>query len=306
MVKMIVTGSSSPLLKTLEYLVPDKRVEVVHVFLDENQDAEAMDLCRRNSLAFDDAAVLNTSAGLKIMNSTAFHWLLSVNSTVILGSDLLHLAEKGALNLHPGKLPEYAGLHTHQWAIRNGEKTFGVTLHHMEPGIDTGDIAFQQTFPVKPSDTGLSLYLKCLREGIKLVKEAVDYMAEGHILPAISQDLSKRKLYTHKMALNSRIDWYLAAEKIFDFIRAADYAPFQSPTYIPYTAFAGKRIYIIKAEVVADTLKPGEIRFTSDEDIIVGTSSGSLKLKKMLDENRKLISAEQFRRIVNAKNPFFE
>ncbi|MGM0567305.1 MAG: methionyl-tRNA formyltransferase [Bacteroidota bacterium] len=306
MIKLLVTGSSSPLLKTLEYLVPDERVKLMHVFLDKNQDAEAMDFCDSNKIPFDDAALLKSGSGLQMLREKPFHWLLSVNSTVILNSDVLSLPEKGALNLHPGKLPEYAGLHTHQWAIRNGETTFGVTLHHMEPGIDTGDIAFQQIFPVKPRDTGLSLYLKCLREGIKLVRKALDYMVEDRPLPAISQDLSKRKLYTHKMALNGRIDWHQPAETIFNFIRAADYAPFQSPTYIPYTAFAGKRICITKAEVVDDMLKPGEIRFTRDADIIAGASSGSLKLKKMLDENQKLISAEQFRRIVNPKNPFFE
>src|SRR5712692_6385946 len=47
-------------------------------------------------------------------------WLLSVNNTAILPGRLLAMCRHGALNLHPGLLPEYAGLHTHQWAIRNG------------------------------------------------------------------------------------------------------------------------------------------------------------------------------------------
>jgi len=306
MIKMMITGSSSPLTKTLEYLVPDDRVKVLHVFLDKSHDADAMDLCHDNSIPFEDAAVLNSDTGLQIMRSNSFQWLLSVNSTVIISREVLSFPQKGALNLHPGKLPEYAGLHTHQWAIRHGETSFGVTLHYMKPGIDTGDIVLQQTFPVKRRDNGLTLYMKCLREGIKLIREALDYMAEQKPLPAIPQDLSQRKLYTHKMALNGRIDWQQPAEAIFNFIRAADYTPFQSPTYTPYTAFAGRRIYITKAEVVSDSLPPAGIKFTDKQDIRVGAISGSLKLKKLLDENKKEFSPERLREMFNHKKPFFE
>lgn len=306
MIKMIIAGSSSPLLKSLEYIVLDGRVKVLHVFLDRKQDAAAMDLCQNNKISFDDASVLNSDTGFQIMRSISFHWLLSVNSTVLISPAVLSLPQKGALNLHPGKLPEYAGLHTHQWAIRHGETTFGVTLHHMEPGIDTGDIALQRSVSVKPRDTGLSLYLKCLREGINLIREALNYLAAQRPLPAIPQDLSKRKLYTHQMALHGRIDWQQPAVEIFNFIRAADYTPFQSPTYVPYAVFAEKRIYITKAEVVSESLLPGRIKFVDNRDILTGTTSGSLKLKKLHDENKKVLTTERLREMFYQKNSFFE
>ena len=60
-------------------------------------------------------------------------------------------------NLHPGPLPQYAGLNVPSWAIYNGEVTHGVSLHRMDSGIDTGPIAYQASVLIGPRDTGLSL-----------------------------------------------------------------------------------------------------------------------------------------------------
>ena len=49
----------------------------------------------------------------------------------------------GSFNLHPGPLPEYAGLNVPSWAIYEGEKrSHGVTVHWMDEGVDTGPIAW--------------------------------------------------------------------------------------------------------------------------------------------------------------------
>ena len=75
-------------------------------------------------------------------------WLINVNSTMIIPAEVLALFEGRSLNFHPGLLPEYAGLHTHQWAIRNGEREFGVTVHRMEQKIDAGAIVGKLRFPI--------------------------------------------------------------------------------------------------------------------------------------------------------------
>jgi len=72
--------------------------------------------------------------------------LLNVHSLYIVPKAVLRVPAHGAYNLHPGALPEYAGLNAPSWAIYHGEAFHGVTLHRMEPGIDTGPIAFQTRF----------------------------------------------------------------------------------------------------------------------------------------------------------------
>lgn len=62
------------------------------------------------------------------------------------------------LNIHPAPLPEYRGCNSYAHAIINGETEYGVTLHYMNEGVDTGPIIDSPRFPIGPEETGKSLY----------------------------------------------------------------------------------------------------------------------------------------------------
>lgn len=250
------------------------------VLLDARNDGQAIRWCEKNNVPWQPSDFIKTKEGLEWAKKLTPDWLLSINSTLILSADVLAIPAKGALNLHPGKLPEYAGLHTHQWAIRNGETEFGVTVHHMVAGLDTGPIAFQSVFAISETDTGLSLYLKCIAEGTKLMQLAIEHILSGNTIPSVDQDLSKRHLYTNKMAEDGRIHWQNGTKQVLDFIRAADYAPFQSPTYIPKTTIYDETYFVLKVDRSIEVLTAGKIA-VKDEKIIVGTGDGSLQLVKL-------------------------
>ena len=63
----------------------------------------------------------------------------------------------GAINCHAGKLPDYRGRNILNWALINDEKEFGITVHFIDEGIDTGDIILQESFEIKDSDNYKSL-----------------------------------------------------------------------------------------------------------------------------------------------------
>ena len=46
------------------------------------------------------------------------------------------------------------------WALINDEKEFGITVHFVDEGIDTGDIITQETFPISDEDNYGSQLLK--------------------------------------------------------------------------------------------------------------------------------------------------
>lgn len=58
------------------------------------------------------------------------------------------------LNLHLAPLPMYRGRHPIQWALINGETSFGASIHRMTPGWDDGPILWQTHAPV---DEGMSV-----------------------------------------------------------------------------------------------------------------------------------------------------
>jgi len=196
---------------------------------------------------------LRSPGELERLESEEYDWLFSVNSTLILSREVLDTARRGALNMHPGRLPDYAGLHTHQWAIRNDEKRFAATLHWMEAGVDTGPVAYVQEIEISPRDTGLSLFMKCLNAGTAVTVRAINEIARGQVPPRMPQDLSRRRLYRHRDALDGKIDWNAGSRSVHDFVRAANYGPFKSPTYVPETTIRGRVFFVQRTEVTDES-----------------------------------------------------
>jgi UDP-4-amino-4-deoxy-L-arabinose formyltransferase/UDP-glucuronic acid dehydrogenase (UDP-4-keto-hexauronic acid decarboxylating) len=83
--------------------------------------------------------------------------LLNVHSLHIVHAAVLSAPRIGCFNVHPGPLPEYSGLNAPSWAIVHGERAHGVTVHWMDAGIDTGDVAYEARFDVAPEETGYTL-----------------------------------------------------------------------------------------------------------------------------------------------------
>jgi methionyl-tRNA formyltransferase len=88
----------------------------------------------------------------------------------IVEPQLLGVPRHGFINTHPSMLPFNRGKHYNFWAIVE-EAPFGVTLHRVDAGIDTGDIVTQQAIPYTWLDTGQSLYDKAAEMMIELVKQ---------------------------------------------------------------------------------------------------------------------------------------
>ena len=54
----------------------------------------------------------------------------------ILKNEMITIPSVGVINSHPGKLPEYRGCNSVEWAIYNDEK-LSSTSHFIDSGIDT-------------------------------------------------------------------------------------------------------------------------------------------------------------------------
>jgi methionyl-tRNA formyltransferase len=178
--------------------------------------------------------------------------LLNVHSLFVVHADVVAAPRIGSFNLHPGPLPAYAGLNAPSWAIYHGEGRHAVTVHRMEAGIDTGAIAYERSFPISETDTGLSLSLRCVREGLPLVERLLEDAAGGSV-PARPQDPERRRYFGRDVPQGGRVDWSRSAKEIADFVRACDYFPFPSPWGSPLSSLGDRDVGILKA---SRTLRP--------------------------------------------------
>jgi UDP-4-amino-4-deoxy-L-arabinose formyltransferase/UDP-glucuronic acid dehydrogenase (UDP-4-keto-hexauronic acid decarboxylating) len=227
-----------------------------------------------------DASIVAEPDAAERIAALAADWLISINNIHRLPAAVLTLFPGRALNCHPGLLPDYAGLHTHQWAIRNGEAEFGVTVHRLEPALDTGAIVAQCRFPIAETDTGLSLLTRCLATSAALLGDVLDRALGGATLSEIPQDLARRRLYRHRDALNGRIDWRLPARAVVDFVRAGNYEPFASPSYVAeFRSVSGETITVLRARAEdGPPASPGTVFGLSPEGPLVACGDGAVRL----------------------------
>jgi methionyl-tRNA formyltransferase len=78
------------------------------------------------------------------------------------------------LNLHNGPLPRYRGVSPINWALKNGERTHGVTIHEIAPGVDDGPIVAQLEYSIYPEvDEVRDVYGRALAYGWTLFAQTM-------------------------------------------------------------------------------------------------------------------------------------
>jgi methionyl-tRNA formyltransferase len=166
--------------------------------------------------------------------------LINVYSTLLVHPEVVRAPRIGSFNLHPGPLPEYAGLNVVSWAIYHGEPRHGVTLHWMEAGIDTGAIAYQASFGIGDDERGLSVFAKGVRAGVPLVLRLLETAArDPGAIPAEPQHGIRRVYRRRDIPQEGRLDWTRPARQIHDFVRACDFGVFPSPWGHPVARLEG-------------------------------------------------------------------
>jgi folate-dependent phosphoribosylglycinamide formyltransferase PurN len=83
--------------------------------------------------------------------------LVIVNGTRILTAKTLTAIDALFINTHQGITPRYRGAHGAYWALHEGDPAHcGVTIHIVDPGIDTGDIIAQTPISAAADDNFVS------------------------------------------------------------------------------------------------------------------------------------------------------
>lgn len=62
----------------------------------------------------------------------------------LLSAEFLRTFAGRVINVHPALLPAFPGLHAVEQALEYGVKVFGVTIHFVDTGVDTGPVILQQ------------------------------------------------------------------------------------------------------------------------------------------------------------------
>ena len=185
------------------------------------------------------------------------------------------------VNCHAGMLPKYRGRNVINWAIINGEKELGITVHFIDNKIDTGKIVSQKKIKILKSDDYNTLLNKCYKECPNLLISSLIKIYKKPKLKIISQKKLGRGFYCKKRVKGDEIiDFNNKKKYLNNFIRALTFPG-------PNAQFKkGKnKIFFIKSEILDkkkdnNEYKIGQIINFKDKYFDVNTLDGAIRILK--------------------------
>ena len=208
--------------RAVEKIVENPNFKIVFIVPRyDKQDKVLREWAEKLSVPFLPIKDVNSKKGISILKEYRTDINLSMSFNQILKREIIDLATLGFINCHAGKLPFYRGRNILNWALINDEKDFGVTVHYIDEGIDTGDIILQKITSITDKDDYSSLLSRAIKICSNLLLESLHMINEGSVNPKKQKDIHPIGSYFGRRVCGDEyIDWNWTSRRIFNFIRA--------------------------------------------------------------------------------------
>jgi methionyl-tRNA formyltransferase len=210
---------------------------------------------------------------------------LSVYYTQLFRGELMETIEGRALNFHPSLLPRHRGNAPLIWAIVEGDGMTGLSVHHIDAGIDTGNVVVQRPLPIHENDTGYVLHRKMANLVRATAGEIIRNFLDGKPVPPGIEQSGPASYHTSRDPRVNHLDWSDPSERIRNIVRAL--AP---PLPGAFSLLPGGDPLVIaqvdpdEAPAGAWQKAPGMVEVGSASTPIVWAGDGPVRLTKVLRE----------------------
>lgn len=228
----------------------------------------------------------------------------------ILSAELLAVPPLGGVNLHGSLLPRHRGASPVQWTILEGDADAGVSVIHMTPALDAGNILAARATPVGRRETSAELERRLADLGPAAVLEAIDRLAAavdaGGSAAACGtpQDPTAATRAPRLTKADGIVDWTRPATRIERLRRALDPWP-RATTFLTRGDGTPQRLVLEDVEPLpTDALPPAIAGSTpgtvlvadGDRFIVACGDATALAILRLVPEGRRSMSAADFLR----------
>lgn len=233
--------------RAFEKLIQDSEISIKFVCARfDTEDTTLVTFCQKYDIDYLKVENVNSKTFVAEITEYGCDLLVSMSFNQIFKRDIIKLTKFGIINCHAGKLPSYRGRNILNWALINGEDEFGITVHYVDTGIDTGDIIMQETYPISLSDDYSTLLEKAYVECAKILYKSVCLFKGGSVTGKKQTDFHSPGFYCSQRKIGDEVlDWHLSSKDVFNFVRALCLPGPMSRTYID-----GQEVKINKVELV--------------------------------------------------------
>ena len=186
-VAVLASGEGTNLQALLDRVDGRDNVEVVAVASDR-PDARALERARAAGVA-TALFPLRMYADRDSRDDAIAAWLLQRGTDLVVLAGYMQLLSPAFLatfphrviNVHPALLPAFPGLNAVEQALAYGVKVFGVTIHFVDEGVDTGPVILQRAIEVPDARDAADVLERLHAIEHELLPEAVRLIAGGAV-----------------------------------------------------------------------------------------------------------------------------
>ncbi|HTX33069.1 MAG TPA: phosphoribosylglycinamide formyltransferase [Solirubrobacteraceae bacterium] len=186
-VGVLASGTGTNLQALLDSVHGRDGVSVVAVASDK-PDAQALGRAAAADVAwavfpggaYDERAARDEAMG-EWLDEQGVELVVLAGYMQLLSPGFLERFRGRVINVHPALLPAFPGLHAVEHALEYGVKVFGVTVHYVDEGVDTGPVLLQRAIelPGVGSAEEVMEHLQPIEH--ELLPEAVRLIATGAV-----------------------------------------------------------------------------------------------------------------------------
>jgi methionyl-tRNA formyltransferase len=244
---------------------------------------------REHGVAVETPRRLRSDEGRALLRSFAPDGLLLAAYGQLVPPDLLEVAPRPPLNVHPSLLPRHRGAAPVASTILAGDPQGGVSLMVMTAELDAGPIVAQWPVPLTGRETTPELEGRLAQLAAEVVPHELDAWVAGG-MAATPQDESQATIIRPFRRSDGWIDWRQSATIVDRRVRALQ------PWPGAWTTLDGKRLHVRAAHPVAGVDGPLVGALLPGEWPMVACGQGALALELVQPEGRPDMPADAWRR----------
>ncbi len=229
---------------------------------------------------------VNSDAFLETVTPLAADLFVSMSYDQIFKGRLIRLPRLGVVNCHAGALPRYRGRNVLNWAIINGEDHFGVSVHYIDEGIDTGNLIKQRRVPIAPEDTYREVLERAFPACAETLHAALTDIAEDRVTrtPQTGPGVSPGFYCGMRRDGDEWLEWSWPAKRIHDFIRGVA-LPAPGARAVLQNSAGDVELALLRSQLVPGAPvyygTPGEVIGVNARGVVVKTGDSYLEVHEV-------------------------
>lgn len=172
--KLVVMSAGKFTIKLIEKLHTFSEIELVGVIPDNSIDKEYLHEFRNKvenlGVTLGDESLLRLADMVLVIEYRKL-----INESIV--------DKYNIINVHAGILPKYKGFSSNAFAIMNGEKQIGYSMHQMDASMDGGDIYYVKQIDISENETYCDVHDKLLDSMLATIPIVLIKIWKRQILP---------------------------------------------------------------------------------------------------------------------------